>query len=61
MRRRLFVIGAGFICGGVLIGGLALAIGLTPGGEDLLWAGIIGGALPVVIGLGLLLAGLLRR
>ncbi|MFC0678612.1 hypothetical protein ACFFGH_12250 [Lysobacter korlensis] len=61
LRRRLLVVGAGFICGGLFIGLLALVIGTTPAGREVMWAGMIGGAVPVVIGLGLMIAGLLVR
>ncbi len=61
LRRRLLVVGAGFICGGLFIGLLAWAVGSTPGGEEVMWAGMIGGAVPVLIGLGLMIAGLFVR
>jgi ABC-type multidrug transport system permease subunit len=61
MRRRLLVVGAGFVCGGVFVSLLALAIGSTPDGEEVMWAGMIGGALPVVIGIGLMVAALFVR
>jgi hypothetical protein len=61
LRRRLLVVGAGFVCGGLLVSGLAWAIGLTPEGEEVMWAGVIGGSVPIVIGLVLLLAGLVAR
>ena len=61
LRRRLLVVGAGFVCGGLLVGLLALAIGASPAGQEVMWAGMIGGAFPVAIGLGLMLAGLLAR
>ena len=61
MRRRLIVVGSGFVCGGLFIIGLAFAVGLSPVAQDLMRAGILGGAIPVGIGLVLIVAGLLRR
>ena len=62
LRRRLLVVGAGFVSGGALIIGLAYLIGSTPVGEEVLWAGVIGGLFPVAIGLVLLImGGLVRR
>ena len=61
LRRRLVVVGAGFVCGGLLISLLALAIGSTPAGREVMWAGMIGGAVPILIGLSLMLASLLVR
>jgi hypothetical protein len=61
LRRRFLVVGAGFVCGGLLVSGLAWAFGLTPEGQEVMRAGILGGAVPVVIGLALILAGLLLR
>ena len=61
MRRRLLVVGAGFVCGGLFISALAWAIGLSPVGQDVMRPGVIGGAVPIVIGLVLILIGLVRR
>jgi hypothetical protein len=61
MRRRLLVVGAGFVCGGLVVSGLAWAVGLTPEGDEVMRAGVLGGALPVAIGLVLILAGLMHR
>ena len=60
-RRRLLVVGAGFVCGGAFIALLAFVIGLTPVGEEVMWAGVIGGTVPLVIGLVLVLIGVLLR
>ncbi len=49
LRRRLLVVGAGFVCGGLFIGLLAWAVGSTAAGEEVMWAGMIGGTVPVLI------------
>jgi hypothetical protein len=61
MRRRLLAVGAGFVCGGAFISLLALAIGLTPVGFDVMRPGVVGGLVPVAIGLVLVVLGLMRR
>ena len=61
MRKRLLVVGAGFVCGGVLVSGLAYAIGFSPAGEDVMRAGLIGGTVPILIGVVLIVAGLVSR